>query len=339
MSILKTKFLLRRRGYNWIKIIAVTIFFWWLVQRFAQNKNPIFGELLDTNQQSVLSEDAGFVPPSNNLGLDSPGEMGMPVELPKNLTADEKKMVDEGWLKNAFNQYVSDLISVRRSLPDPRSQYCSDAEKNYLPYLPETSVIVIFHNEAWSTLLRTVHSILDRSPEHLIREIILVDDFSDFPHLKTQLEEYMLNYPKVKIIRAAKREGLIRARMLGAVHAKGPVLTFLDSHIECTTGWLEPLLDRIARNTTTVVCPIADDINGSTFKFSYHSNSTVQVGGFDWNLQFDWHYLPAREMQRHKNPYEPVWSPTMVGCMFSIDKAFFEKLGMYDPGEKKDIKL
>lgn len=53
------------------------------------------------------------------------------------------------------------------------------APDRYLPSLPDTSVIVCFHNEAWSVLLRTVHSVLDRSPPHLLREIILVDDNSN----------------------------------------------------------------------------------------------------------------------------------------------------------------
>lgn len=60
-----------------------------------------------------------------------------------------------------------------------------------------------------------MHSVLDKSPKRLIEEIILVDDFSDMDHLKQQLEDYWENEPKVKIIRAKKREGLIRARLLG----------------------------------------------------------------------------------------------------------------------------
>lgn len=110
-------------------------------------------------------------------------------------------------------------------------------------------------------------------------------------HLKRQLLDYMMNYPKVKIIRASKREGLIRARLLGAAAATAPVLTYLDSHCECTEGWLEPLLDRIARDPTTVVCPVIDVIDDTSLEYHWRDSGGVNVGGFDWNLQvltFHW---------------------------------------------------
>ncbi|XP_075168693.1 polypeptide N-acetylgalactosaminyltransferase 9 isoform X2 [Haematobia irritans] len=262
---------------------------------------------------------------------DAPGEMGKPVTLPLNMTEEMKKAVDDGWQKNAFNQYVSDMISVHRTLPDPRDAWCKEPGR-YLQDLPATDVIICFHNEAWSVLLRTVHSVFDRSPEHLIGNVILVDDYSDMPHTKKQLEEYFAAYPKVKILRAPKREGLIRARLLGARHATSPVLTYLDSHCECTEGWLEPLLDRIARNSTTVVCPVIDVIDDTTLEYHYRDSGGVNVGGFDWNLQFNWHAVPEREKKRHKNSAEPVYSPTMAGGLFSIDRKFFELLGTYDSG-------
>ena len=108
----------------------------------------------------------------------APGELGKPVHVDKDeLDADEKRAFDEGWEKNAFNQFISDLISVRRSLPDIRDSACKSVK--WFSPLPTTSVIIIFHNEAWSTLLRTVHSVIDRSDPALLKEIILVDDFSD----------------------------------------------------------------------------------------------------------------------------------------------------------------
>ncbi|XP_061715748.1 putative polypeptide N-acetylgalactosaminyltransferase 9 isoform X1 [Cydia pomonella] len=261
----------------------------------------------------------------------APGELGKPVVLPKNMSDDARIAVAEGWKKNAFNQYVSDLISIRRKLPDPRDEWCKTPGR-FLEDLPQTSVVICFHNEAWSVLLRTVHSVLDRSPEHLIKEIVLVDDFSDMPHLMQQLDDYMSSLPKVRIVRAPRREGLIRARLLGARYVTAPVLTYLDSHCECTEGWLEPLLDRIARNKTTVVCPVIDVIDDNTLEYHYRDSTSVNVGGFDWNLQFNWHPVPARERARHSNTAEAVWSPTMAGGLFAIDKEFFEKLGTYDSG-------
>lgn len=117
---------------------------------------------------------------------ENPGEMGRPVVLPKHMSPEMKKAVDDGWTNNAFNQYVSDLISVHRSLPDPRDAWCKDTAR-YLTDLPKTDVIICFHNEAWSVLLRTVHSVLDRSPPELIGKIILVDDYSDMRKLWTIL--------------------------------------------------------------------------------------------------------------------------------------------------------
>ena len=72
---------------------------------------------------------------------------------------------------------------MTRSLPDPRDEWCKHPDRN-LKQLPQTAVIICFHNEAWSVLLRSVHSILNRSPENILLEIILVDDFSDKAHLK-----------------------------------------------------------------------------------------------------------------------------------------------------------
>ena len=43
-------------------------------------------------------------------------------------------------------RYVSDLISVHRSLPDLRGEWCKEKDR-FLENLPPTTVIVCFHNE------------------------------------------------------------------------------------------------------------------------------------------------------------------------------------------------
>lgn len=116
--------------------------------------------------------------------------------------------------------------------------------KNYFQDLPNVSVIVTFHNEILSTLLRCIHSIYNRSPKILLHEIVLVNDKSTFPELYEPLRLYVKEMfgLKVKIVENKKRQGLIKARMTGAKAASGEVIIFLDSHMEVFNSWLPPLL-------------------------------------------------------------------------------------------------
>ncbi|KAI9534334.1 Polypeptide N-acetylgalactosaminyltransferase 17, partial [Dissostichus eleginoides] len=49
----------------------------------------------------------------------------------------------------------------------------------YAEDLPQISVVFIFVNEALSVILRSVHSVVNHTPAHVLKEIILVDDNSD----------------------------------------------------------------------------------------------------------------------------------------------------------------
>jgi polypeptide N-acetylgalactosaminyltransferase len=145
--------------------------------------------------------------------------------------------------------------------------------------------------------------------------------------LKQPLDEYIKTLEKVRIIRQNQREGLVRSRLAGAATANGDVIIFLDSHIETTEGWLEPLLDPISQNYTNVVTPLINSIDDTTFEYKFGTASSINIGGFDWNLHFSWHVLPEREKKRRKHHLEPVRSPTMAGGLFAISKRYFEDLG------------
>ncbi|CAB4027627.1 Polypeptide N-acetylgalactosaminyltransferase 2, partial [Paramuricea clavata] len=228
------------------------------------------------------------------------------------------------YANNAYNQKASEDASFNRDPPDVRHSQCQS--KSWPSDLPTTSVIICFHNEGRAALLRTVVSVLLQTPGHLLKDIILVDDDSKNPDDGKLLEKL----PKVKTIRNNGREGLIRSRVKGADLARGDVLTFLDSHCECNKHWIEPLLMRIQENRKILVSPIIDVINMDNFQ--YLASSPDLRGGFSWNMNFKWDYLPQHVLAGRQNaPISPIKTPVIAGGLFSISKLWFNELGRYDP--------
>uniref|UniRef100_A0A670IUP6 Polypeptide N-acetylgalactosaminyltransferase n=1 Tax=Podarcis muralis TaxID=64176 RepID=A0A670IUP6_PODMU len=235
------------------------------------------------------------------------GEQGKPYPLT------EEDNDDSAYRENGFNIFVSNNIALERSLPDIRHPNCK--HKVYLEKLPNTSIIIPFHNEGWTSLLRTIHSIINRTPSSLIAEIILVDDFSDREHLREKLEEYMARFVKVRIVRTKKREGLIRTRLLGASIAKGEVLTFLDSHCEVNVNWLPPLLNQIALNHKTIVCPMIDVIDHNHFGYEAQAGDAMR-GAFDWEMYYKRIPIPPELLRADpSDPFETLYCcAEMLDC-------------------------
>ncbi|XP_057684359.1 polypeptide N-acetylgalactosaminyltransferase 15-like [Corythoichthys intestinalis] len=214
-----------------------------------------------------------------------------------------------------------------RSLPEARHPKCLGDQ--YSESLPSASVIICFHDEGWSTLLRTLHSVLNTAPRAFLLELLLVDDHSTHDHLKTRLSEYTSHLDGVRLIRSDKRLGVGGCRNLGASEASGEVLVFMDSHCECQKGWLEPLLERVAQDRTRVVSPIMDVIHRETFQYS--ATQWPVWGVFNWNLEFSWESKPQVLDDESDLAVEAALSPALGGVL-AIDRHFFHNVGAFDPG-------
>ncbi|XP_052852223.1 N-acetylgalactosaminyltransferase 4 [Drosophila gunungcola] len=251
------------------------------------------------------------------------GENGMPAFIDD---LSEKELEAEMSLKNGFNGLISDRISINRSVPDVRLEACRT--RKYLAKLPNVSVIFIFFNEHFSVLLRSMYSVINRTPPELLKQIVLVDDGSEWQALKEPLDEHVAqHFPHlVTIVRNPERKGLIAARIAGAKVATGEVMVFFDSHIEVNYNWLPPLVEPIAINSKISTCPIVDVISHTDFSYAGGYQSGAR-GGFDWKMLYK--QLPVLP-EDSVDPSLPFRSPVMMGGLFAINSDYFWDLGGYD---------
>ncbi|KAK7891908.1 hypothetical protein WMY93_023871 [Mugilogobius chulae] len=204
------------RRFAYCKVVLATSLVWVMLDMFILLYFSECNKCDDKKERGLpgravhWKSDVCFYRRCTGQTADGPGEGGKPVVIPK----EKQETMKEMFKINQFNLMASEMIALNRSLPDVRLDGCKN--KLYPDNLPRTSVVIVFHNEAWSTLLRTVHSVIDRSPHTLLEEIVLVDDASERDFLKRPLEQYVrrLEVP-VRVVRMEQRSGLIRARLKG----------------------------------------------------------------------------------------------------------------------------
>ncbi|XP_077381786.1 N-acetylgalactosaminyltransferase 7 isoform X3 [Festucalex cinctus] len=260
-----------------------------------------------------------------------PGEGAKPFVL----GPEYKETIHASIKEFGFNMVASDMISLDRTIRDIRHEECK--YWHYDERLLTSSVVIVFHNEGWSTLMRTIHSVIKRTPRKYLAEIVMIDDFSNKVHLKERLEMYIKQWTGlVKLYRNAKREGLIQARSIGATQAtKGQVLIYLDAHCEVGINWYAPLVAPISQDRTVCTVPLIDAIHGETFTIEPQGGGDEDGfarGAWDWSML--WKRVPLNEKEKklRKTRTEPYRSPAMAGGLFAIERDYFFELGLYDPG-------
>ncbi|XP_043862048.1 putative polypeptide N-acetylgalactosaminyltransferase 12 [Drosophila santomea] len=274
-----------------------------------------------------LSSWDGLMGPLSHPGL---GENGTASYL--SVPSSEIHAYKQGWRYYLYNAWLAERIPLRRSLPDLRDPRCLELEYDEdSDEMKPASIILIFRNEQLVVLLRTLHSLMERTPKHLFNELILVNDHSDTDFWKEELSLFsfdnyvhMYIHPKARILHLPEQVGLIKARILASYEAKAENLVFVDAQVEFTNGWLPPLLDTIAEQSLTLATPILDNLDEQTLAYQ---RSIERRGIYDWSLTRREVPLSRERRSFLPRPYEVAAVRTSV---FAIRALWFQDLSKFD---------
>eukprot|EP00439_Symbiodinium_sp_Y106_P017598 s2244_g2.t1 len=212
--------------------------------------------------------------------------------------------------------------------PTPREVRHPSCQREFaLSELPRASLVIPYLNETWVQIKATVGSLLAHSPLELVDQILFIDD-GNSPEWQHH-DELRALHPKIRVHRNEVRQGLIRAKVIGAAMITSPVLIFMEPHCIVVQQWLEPLLEQLslAEDHKTLVMPILDIIPEKNFDSYLPANH--HIGGFDWSLTFGWKALIETRNKSYIYP-NPYPTPALSGGIFALWKDNWEYMGTYD---------
>lgn len=271
----------------------------------------------------------------NHHSFSVTGQNGIGVIYDDLLSDSDNSFIKEHYSKYDYNAFISDTIAFPRILPDYRPESCK--RLNYQTDLPKVSIIIPFRNERLSVLMRTVYGILFYTPAHLLQEIILVDDASTELDLQYKLEVHVKFLLNVILVRKKVNVGLMMARQAGIDRSKSDYFICMDSHMEVSMGWVEPILYRLVVSPRSLLCSNIGSIDRDTFKVMHNRipfGVAFDFPFFAWNFEQEQARYNDEYKRSRTNLTEPMLIGSVMGMMICIKKSWFLQLGGFDPGMK-----
>ncbi|MCP4693923.1 MAG: glycosyltransferase, partial [Desulfobacterales bacterium] len=177
---------------------------------------------------------------------------------------------------------------------------------------PEFSIIIPVHNKHLYTY--TCLKSLAADPNPASFEIIVVDDHSD-----DETGEMLAAMAGVRVVNNQGERGFIHVCNLGATHARGKFLLFLNNDTIVPGGWLKTISETFAARPDAGVVGV---------KLIYPDGRLQEAGGIIWQDASGWNYGRLDYPDRPEYNYVREVDYCSGACL-AIPRRLFNDLGMF----------
>ena len=218
----------------------------------------------------------------------------------ENLTPEEIKSLSDFYHRDITIHWGGKHGLLPASKPPPDIKCLDFLDK---VYTVRVTVLITYKNDVLLLLYRALTTIVERTPSDLLHEILLIDDGSDKDDSLEILEYCRVFGIPVRMMRNDVSVGIANARYAGIRAATGDVIAILDSHMEVSEIWLQPLLDILKHKPAAVAIPLVHMMGEKDYDELRMNNvqpyGMQMAGGFE-NMQF---YIAGPPEDNVTKPY------------------------------------